>query len=328
MFNRDVYLEEQIIISIGYTLEGFCKTQIGYRARCPVCGDSRVSKSKKRFNIVRKPNGYLCYCFNCDYSASLITFLKTYHDAEYRKYIFTLLKDEKVHKVDISMPIVHKEESALLKPIKYCNEALEYLKKRNVPVERFDEFGYVDNFDEFIKSINDEKEYPQDRRIVAKLTNLNHEVRGFQGRSLEKSSELRYATIKLSDDCLFGLDKVSFDADVIVTEGVYDSVVVRNGVAILNAKLQAIDKIIPKEKCILVYDNEIYNQQVMSNLKDAIGKGFRVFIPPKNWRYKDLNIASEEISIDYLTKAIKAHSYSGIVAMMKFSNYVNVFREM
>lgn len=59
-----------------------------YRGRCPICGDSKKSKSKKRLYLVqekgRKPS--IIYCHNCGISMSAYNFFSRYFDSQMKEY--------------------------------------------------------------------------------------------------------------------------------------------------------------------------------------------------------------------------------------------------
>lgn len=74
-----------------------CCTEIGNEsetdiaARCPVCGDSKYSKSKKRLHLYQVQNSTLVHCFNCGIHHNVYNFLKTYfpeHLDAYKREMF------------------------------------------------------------------------------------------------------------------------------------------------------------------------------------------------------------------------------------------------
>ncbi len=55
--------------------------------RCPICGDSKKSRSKARGWLLEKDNSLFYYCHNCGASHSFSNFLKVVDPLSYNDYI-------------------------------------------------------------------------------------------------------------------------------------------------------------------------------------------------------------------------------------------------
>src|SRR5210317_1165112 len=55
--------------------------------RCPICGDSKKSKSKARGWLLEKDNSLFYYCHNCGASHSFSNFLKVVDPLAYNDYV-------------------------------------------------------------------------------------------------------------------------------------------------------------------------------------------------------------------------------------------------
>jgi transcription elongation factor Elf1 len=55
--------------------------------RCPICGDSKKSKSKARGWLLEKENNFYFYCHNCGESHSFSNFLRAVDPISYNDYV-------------------------------------------------------------------------------------------------------------------------------------------------------------------------------------------------------------------------------------------------
>jgi len=166
---QELAFEEYVDIFRGMVPKSEKVDSATYRGRCPICGDSKKSKSKKRFYIIREEGKKPCmiYCHNCGLSKTAYNFFKekcpseidkrkkplTERDLEEIKKIssekasptlfysveeieeitpenyFNLLQTE----VDKAKSVVGKFFSQFTQPIFENAEALSYIRSRNVP---------------------------------------------------------------------------------------------------------------------------------------------------------------------------------------------------
>jgi hypothetical protein len=74
-----------------------------------------------------------------------------------------------------------------------------------------------------------------------------------------------------------------------VTEGPIDSLFLPNAVAVGNSNLKYALNHLPKDKLVLIYDNEPRNKEIVREIGDAISAGANVAIWPKSYQEKDIN---------------------------------------
>jgi hypothetical protein len=120
---------------------------------------------------------------------------------------------------------------------------------------------------------------------------------------------------------IFGLNKIDINETIYVTEGPIDSLFLCNAVGAGNANLKSVGEFLPKEKLILVYDNEPRNKEIVREIKLSIDDGFKVCIWPKEIVEKDINdmIVKQNLSAEEMQNTINKNSFSGPEAMLQFN---------
>ena len=109
-------------------------------------------------------------------------------------------------------------------------------------------------------------------RIIIPLI-ADGEVFGFQGRSLNPKSKLRYITVMLDDSKpkVFGLNRIDTKEVVYVTEGPFDSYFLGNAIAMCGSDvdLRSMDY-----QFVFVFDNEPRNAEIVKKI-DARANAWR-----------------------------------------------------
>ena len=185
------------------------------------------------------------------------------------------------------------------------------------------EFYYTSNFQEFINTIKPDTfpdiTYGESRIVIPLYRNKN--LIGVQGRALS-SNPIKYITIMLKDEepKIYGLDNISSDVPVYVTEGPFDSTFLPNAIAMCGA-----DGDVSKwgiSSPVWVYDNEPRNGEIVQRISRTIDKGESIVIFPSNIREKDLNdmiLAGHNVK-----KVVESNIYSGLEAKLKFTTWKKI----
>jgi hypothetical protein len=220
----------------------------------------------------------------------------------------------------------------LLTPIKKLandHEVVEYLHSRKIPEHRYEDLCYVDDISKFKQFADgyEEKIVGNEPRLVLPFFDGDGDLVGLSGRAI-RGEKLRYVTIRIKDDAsmIFGLNHINKDETVYVTEGPIDSLFLHNAVGAGNANLTSVGEVLPKEKLILVYDNEPRNKEIVREIKTAIDGGFRVCIWPKEILEKDINdmIVKQNLSAEEIQNTINKNTFSGPEAMLQFNIWKKV----
>lgn len=339
------FIDSKYIGLVSLRLEKFKKVKNNlYNFRCPYCGDSQKNKNKTRGYIYQLKNDHNYKCHNCGISKSFTNFLKDQDSILYDQYVMERYKNGLTGKnTNTSEPdfnfqqpkFFNKNESSqtvknidlpTLEDLNRKHPAKEYVEQRKIPEKFYNQLYYCEKFKEWTnKQKHTFDSIDQDEpRIIIPL--INHgEFFGFQGRSLNKNSKVKYITIILNNHHpkIYGKDRIDWDKTVYITEGPFDSMFVDNCMAMLGADLDHIFFIQNYDvDYVIIYDNEKRNKQIVEKIEKSINLHFPVVIWPSDIKEKDIN----EMVLSGLdvNSVIKSNTYSGLEAKAKLTSWKRV----
>ncbi len=313
-------------------LEGFVdKGNHRYNFRCKICGDSQKSTTKKRGWATEYKNNLHISCFNCDYSSSFQKFLKIYYSHLYSDFIkekYKIGDDVKLKHSTVDIFATEYDSLNLLqiKDLPTQHISLQYLKKRKLPKEIYNEFYYSDNYALWLNTEikKDAIDYTvkHDRRIVIPYFNQWKKIFGMQARTIEYATPkyLNYKT-DTNKDFIYGLDKIDFTKIVHVVEGSLDSLFIPNCLAVSGSlsNLNGILKFTSKENIIVITDNDKNNKYTDKFQLKLIQQGFKIVIWPKGTPFKDINEAIiKGLTKEEIHSIIYNNTFQGLLALSKF----------
>jgi hypothetical protein len=332
-------LELKYVSLIGSRLRNFTqKSPTLFNFSCPLCGDSKTKKNRARGYFYEKNGVILFHCHNCNATLGISNFLKEIapdlHDQfrmerlkQDKKYMETVLEKKVYDKpkfVDYGALKVLKTVSQISPehPIK------KFVVSRKIPNEYHYKLYAAPHFMSWVNGIIPGKfdtkalKY-EGPRLVIPFMDKNRKCFAFQGRAV-KSDGAKYITISLdkSEHVLYGRDTVDTTRTIYVMEGPIDSMFIPNSVAIGSSNLPAAASLLPKDKLVLVFDNEPRNKEVVQVMGKAIDQGFRITIFPDTFAYKDVNeaiIAGMQPSD--IKKIIDDYAYKGLSALLALKNW-------
>ena len=298
-----------------------------YTFRCPICGDSQKNKNKTRGYIYPVKNNTNFKCHNCGASLSFNNFLKEIDPVLHKQYTMEKFKEGftgknfvvEEPKFEFKKP-VFKQKLDLPKASE--NEvAKKYLEKRLLNPEKF---YFANKFQEwtntqkptFSRIVRDES------RIVIPLYTIEGEIFGFQGRSLGPSN-VKYITVILDESIpkVYGLNEVSTDETIYVTEGPFDSTFVKNAIAMCGSDI-LLDSLNLGDDIVYVLDNEPRNKEICNRISKLIDGGKKVVIWPKAVQQKDINdMVLAGLSV---MDVLKSNTYRALEAKIKFNEWKKV----
>jgi hypothetical protein len=332
-------------------LEGFTRKKDHVSTcRCPVCGDSKTNKSKKRFYIFPWKNELKTKCHNCDYSANFGYFLKYFDPFLYEQYKTELFKEKygttHTYKqpAEIEAPKSNTEEklaaNKTVESIFYSiciplselpddNPAVQYCVNRKIPKIQFSRLFYIDDTKKLLQIKPDIDIKFSEQRLVLPFFDKLGNLIGMTCRALNKS-KLRYLTIKLTDHIqVFGLDKVDPSKKIYAVEGPIDSLFLPNAIAVTGTSFGKIDAIlkdlnIASDQVVIVIDNQPRNKEVVKILSRIVDNNFNVVI----WDIddsmgKDINSLVQDAGMSpyEVFQIIKRCVVRGLEAKMKFTQW-------
>ena len=297
-----------------------------FNFRCPICGDSQKHKNKARgyFYQVKTNTNYKCH--NCGASMSFNNFLKQIDSTLHKQYTMEKFKEGftgrnfvvEEPKLEFTKPIFRKKidlPRASEVPI-----AKNYLEKRNLDASQF---YFAAKFKEWTNTQKHTFDTigRDESRIIIPMYDTDHDLIGFQGRSLGPNS-VKYITVMLQDEApkLFGLDKIDDTKPIYITEGPFDSTFLENSVAMCGSDLDIGS--FGWSSYIWVFDNEPRNREIIERINKTIDRGDQIVIWPSNIHEKDIN--DMVLSGHNVKSIVESNTYSSLQAKIKFNNWKKV----
>ena len=331
------YLDDKYLGLISPRLEKFRKIRGGvYNFRCPYCGDSQRHKNKARGYIYKNKADYNFKCHNCGVTRSFTYFLKDRDPPLYDEYVMERYKEGLTGKGTVTpepnftfvKPKFRKkdicDELAKISELNTSHRAKKYLINRGINEDTLSKFYYCPDFKRWTnkhKKIYDTTDNDDDR-IIIPLRNSKGELFGYQGRSLDPTSKMRYITVMLDENApkIYGLEKINTQKPIYILEGPFDSLFMENSVAMCGSDVDI--RTFGWSNYIWVYDNEPRNREIVNRLERSINRGDQVVIWPSNIKEKDVN---EMILAKHnICDIIKTNTFSELKAKLQLNLWKKV----
>jgi DNA primase len=302
-----------------------------FHARCPLCGDSKKSKAKKRFHLDYNEGQPFWHCFNCGRSGS---FLQLYaeingttvyeakkhfrrFDVDYLTQALSPKKKEKVLKEIhyethnyILDDCVNINDDAEGYVIKSHQKALQgFINRRNLP----------DNFPLYIAYKGDYKS-----RIIIPVFE-GDDIVYFQGRACTDSIEPKFKNPTLKKgDVILNKDKFNRSKYIIITEGLIDAFIVGDqctcalGASISEYFVDRLLKLTDKGVIVALDNDETGENEYIKLLEESFGHKLKYFeMPYKYQEIKDINMLVEKYDIENMYQFIVDNSYTSFELAVK-----------
>lgn len=335
------YIVESIVKEISKLASVVRRTngRIVMNGRCPICGDSKKKQSLKRFWVHEDDEWYSVSCYNCGLNTNFRSLLKDNYPEKFdslKLLMFNNIRNgtafkkfEKKAEVEVKrrptnelneffrkffamncfkLGVEH-EDPKMDKIRKY---AIKKMKERNISENHWKDFYFCNKGDYFW-------------RVIIPYTDESKLFYYFTGRDIKplKDGEnpddrLRYKTasfddVELPDLRIYNLDHVNKKKVVFICEGLFDSMFVRNGIALGNANIRGRGADLIREKCskrIWVMDSPWKDYTGYKRMCSLLQSGEKCFfMPQEHSDCKDLNdlaikLGVEEIPIDIMKNNI------------------------
>ena len=298
-----------------------------YNFRCPICGDSKKSKSKTRGYFYAINSNVNFRCHNCGASMSFNNFLKQIDPVLQKQY--TMEKFKEGHSGGRNFVV--EEPKFTFEPPKFkprldlpkASEnpiAKKYLEKRKINPNKF---YYTDAFKRWVNILVPNKfndvTYDEPRIIIPLI--YKNQLIGFQGRALGPNS-VKYITIMLHDDApkVYGFDNIDDKKPIYIVEGPFESTFLYNSIAMVGADLDIGS--FGWSNYIWVFDNEPRSREITNRILNTISRGDKVIIWPSNIQEKDIN--DMVMSGHDVMSVLELNTYSGLEANLKFNTWKRI----
>jgi len=324
------FIDSKYISLVSPQLGNFTqKKKSLYNFRCPYCGDSQRRKNKSRGYLFEYKDSFVFKCHNCGITKSFAKFLQDHSVGLYDQYLMERYKEGttgkgrrvanpkfEFTKPDFKKSVVKEtifDSLPKLSDLNTSHPAKQYLLDRKIPEIYFSNFYYAEDFNAWENNKNTIKE----ARIILPLISEDGNVFGYQARSLNKNAVLRYITTILDKQYpkLFGLNRINKNENIYITEGPFDSLFIRNSLAMCGADVNLGDWGI--DDVTWIYDNEPRNKQIVERIDKTIQRGNKVVIWPDTIKDKDIN--DMILSGHDVQSVVESNTYSGLEAKVKFN---------
>ena len=337
------YIDQKYIQLVSSHLKGFKKVGNNYNFRCPLCGDSAKSKSKKRGWILTGKASPLFYCHNCGASHNFSNFLKDIDYVLYKQYVYELMNEkygksfdveknpEMTTPLDSVKKIIWKE--SFLSVCTSVNDLPShhavnlYLDNRLIPSNKRKNLYYIDDMQKIHELDKDDKYKDRiaekDSRLVMPVWSKKGLI-GISCRSLESDAKKRYVIYKFDEKkpMIFNLYDINGNLmidpnkPVFVTEGALDSLFLDNAIAVNGADLMRVMKMLKDLDLIFIPDNEPRNKDIVRVFKKVINSNNQVVIFPDRIDEKDINNMVLKFGYEDIIDVINNNVFRGAVAQL------------
>ena len=307
-----------------------------YNCRCPICGDSKKNKFKARGYVYDVKNSLAYKCHNCGFSGGLGKLIEQVDPHLYNQYKLEKYKEKDNRQSNTATKFVYKPDFSeyqkdpldsvkRIKDLPFFSNPVQYIVKRQIPMEIARELCYVDNIQKLEDLFPEYKNrlIGKEERILIPCYTRDKKLIGLTCRGIN-NDRLRYVTIKAIKDhpLVFGLDKVDISKTIYVLEGPIDSMFVDNSISVGGSDFKRIANFAAKDMFVMVYDNQPRNKELISIMERSIEDGYKIVIWPDNIKEKDINemiLAGK--SKDEVFKIINSNACSDLTAKLKFKEW-------
>jgi hypothetical protein len=337
------WLETKYIGFISSRLDKFKKKSgNSYNFRCPICGDSKKSRTKARGWIFDKAGSARFYCHNCAASMSLGGLVKHLDPQLYSEMKLERLRDgapgfiAPAKVVQTPRPVFEKSEAlrglTRVSQLHHDDARKKYVMSRRIPSKFHYKLYVVDKFFSYVNTLipgkfDEDALRHDDSRLLIPFIDKTGRVHALQGRSFDSSSKTKYITIMLDESIprVYGLDSYDEKKVAYVTEGPIDSMFLENGLATAGGDLASTMRSFDRERLVIVYDNERRSRETVAKMEKAVRAGYRVCFWPENILYKDINdMVKSGMRPEYIEMVVDQNSHSGLIAEMELKVWKRV----
>jgi len=312
------------------------KREYLFNFRCPVCGDSKKSKTKARAYLYRVKNDMFFKCHNCSASHNLANFIKLVDNSLYDRYIVERYKGSKPTKENnifdkFKSDIKKKLNFTPLQGLKPFSEidnkhpAKQYLLNRKIPEKFFNKLFLCNKFQAYVNKLKpgtfgketDKYEHP---RLIIPFYDVDDTVFALQGRAFGKEQP-KYITLKLYENKqkIFGLERINLHKTLYIVEGPLDSLFLDNCIAAAGADIHLS---VEQKDVVFIFDNEPRNKQIIDRMYKVIDQDYKLVIWPNNIKEKDINeMIMNGHTQTQIKKIISDNTYSGLSAHTKLNSF-------
>lgn len=341
------WIDQKYIGLLSGNLQQFSKKNGVFNFRCPICGDSKKSKTKARGFLVEQNNVVFYKCHNCSVSKPFPKFLEIcnaslfdeYRNEKYKEKHGISRSEHRQKLVDKVPDITSTATPIFIKysPLRDLKKVSQlrpdhpvklYVAKRLIPSKFHFKLFFAPKFREWVNSFIPDKfdlNQKDEPRLVIPLLDSYGKLIGLQGRNFSKNG-LRYITIIVDETKpkIYGLDHTDLRKPTYLFEGPIDSLFIPNSLAMAGSDCLSAINILQKQyeelDLTFVYDNEPRNKEIVGRIEKMIDSGWKVALWPPYIKHKDVNdMVVAGMKPADLKLIIDNNTFSGLEAKLQLS---------
>ena len=121
---------------------------------------------------------------------------------------------------------------------------------------------------------------------------------------------------------IYNLNNIDFSKTIYVTEGPIDSMFLDNSVAVGNSDLKNIERLLPKENTVLIFDNQPRNKELVNLMSNSIKQNYTMVIWPNHIEKKDINdMILDDLAVKNI---ISNNTFSGLELNLQFTTWKKI----
>jgi len=319
------------------------KTNNLYNFRCPLCGDSEKNRYKARGYLYpsKDRDSFVFKCHNCGDTRSFGNLIKHVDNMMYKNYMLEGFGKNTQREEKRETP----KRKRRVRDVRFLEDlgaervdriprnhvVHRFINDRRIPDSSLNRLYYIhdDNALEKVDPIYKNRIRGNQPRVILPFINRDGELVGIAARAIHSSTKMRYLAFRLNNNApmIFGLDQTKRNSrdSIYVVEGPIDSLFLDNAIAVGGADFSKLESEVRKDKCVIVFDNEPRNKEIVKKIKKIIDDDYRVCIWPENIKEKDINdmiLAGTPAS--KIEEMINKNTYSGLQALVAFNAWKKV----
>jgi predicted RNA-binding Zn-ribbon protein involved in translation (DUF1610 family) len=335
------WLDQKYALQLSPRLERFTPRNGGYNFRCPICGDSKKSKSKSRGWIYDRGKGTKFHCHNCGVHKTFSSFLEQFDPLMYGDWRLEKITQNRRPMTELETFVVKMKPKFSDTPfdsikkisqLKPDHPAKLYVESRLLPNYWHSVLRYSPKFFAFSNKVipgkfSDGALFNDHPRLIIPFVNKLGQIHAFQGRSFDPAATAKYITILVDENLpkMFGIDRLDKDSpQTFVFEGPIDAMFIDSAISSAGGDLaQTVGALnLPRHKFTIVYDNEPRAPKTRDKLAKTIKAGYPVVIWPRTLEPTDINdMIKAGMTQKEITTLMKENTFSGLAAEFELSKW-------
>ena len=208
-----LWIDQKYLNLLSPKLERFKrKSDNLYNCRCPICGDSKKNKFKARGYVYDVKNSLAYKCHNCGFSGGIGKLIEQVDPHLYNQYKLERYKEKDNRQSNTATKFVYKPDFSeyqkdpldnvkRIKDLPFFSNPVQYIVKRQIPMEIARELCYVDNIQKLEDLFPEYKNrlIGKEERILIPCYTRDKKLIGLTCRGIN-NDRLRYVTIKAIKD--------------------------------------------------------------------------------------------------------------------------------